>query len=61
MLSKARFPLMTLGMLALLTALWGGLVRLGWAWPLPWPTLAIAQGPLMVSYINVLQAIRPFV
>ena len=31
MLSKARFPLMVLGMLALLTALWGGLVRLGWA------------------------------
>jgi hypothetical protein len=29
MLSKARFPLMALGVLALLTALWGGLVRLG--------------------------------
>jgi hypothetical protein len=39
---------MALGMLALLTALWGGLVRLGWPWPLPWPTLAIAHGPLMV-------------
>jgi len=39
---------MALGMLALLTALWGGLVRLGWAWPLPWPTLVIAHGPLMV-------------
>src|SRR5438093_11059695 len=48
MLSNARFPLMALGMLALLTALWGGLVRLGWAWPLPWPTLFIAHGPLMV-------------
>jgi hypothetical protein len=48
MLSKARSPLMALGMLALLTALWGGLVRLGWAWPLPWPTLSIAHGPLMV-------------
>ena len=48
MLSKARFPLMALGLLALLTALWGGLVRLGWAWPLPWPTLFIAHGPLMV-------------
>jgi hypothetical protein len=48
MLSNARFPLMALGMLALLTALWGGLVRLGWAWPLPWPTLSIAHGPLMV-------------
>jgi hypothetical protein len=48
MLSKVRFPLMALGMLALLTALWGGLVRLGWPWPLPWPTLFIAHGPLMV-------------
>jgi hypothetical protein len=48
MLSKARFPLMALGMLALLTALWGGLVRLGWPWPLLWPTLFIAHGPLMV-------------
>ncbi len=48
MLSKTRFPLMALGMLALLTALWGGLVRLGWAWPVPWPTLVVAHGPLMV-------------
>src|SRR5215510_11391462 len=48
MLSKVRFPLMALGLLALLTALWGGLVRLGWRWPLPWPTLSIAHGPLMV-------------
>jgi hypothetical protein len=48
MLSKARFPLMALGMLALLTALWGGLVRLGWPLPLPWPTLFMAHGPLMV-------------
>ena len=48
MLSKARFPLMALGLLALLTALWGGLVRLGWAWPVPWPTLVVAHGPLMV-------------
>jgi hypothetical protein len=48
MLSKLRFPLMALGMLALLTALWGGLVRLGWPWPLPSPTLLMAHGPLMV-------------
>ena len=48
MSSKVRFPLMALGLLALLTALWGGLVRLGWNWPLPWPTLFIAHGPLMV-------------
>ena len=31
--NKARFPLMALGLLALLTALWGGLVRLGWVLP----------------------------
>jgi hypothetical protein len=48
MRSKIRFPLMALGMLALLTALWGGLVRLGWPWPLPWSTLLMAHGPLMV-------------
>ena len=47
-LSTARFPLMALGMLALLTALWGGLVRLGWPLPLPRPTLPMVHGPLMV-------------
>jgi hypothetical protein len=47
-LGKARFPLMALGLLALLMALWGGLVRLGWAWPVPSPTLFVAHGPLMV-------------
>ena len=35
-------------MFTLLMALWGGLVRLGWAWPLPLPTLIVAHGPLMV-------------
>ena len=37
MLSKAVSPLMALGMLALLTALWGGWYEMGL--PLPWPTL----------------------
>src|SRR5215468_9950200 len=46
--STARFPLMALGLLALLLALWGGLMRLGWAWPVPSPTLFVAHGPLMV-------------
>jgi len=45
---KARFPLMVLGLLALLTALWGGLVRLGWGLPLLRPTLPVAHGSLMV-------------
>jgi hypothetical protein len=48
MLSKTRFPLMFLGLLALLTALWGGLLRLGWPLPLLRPTLPVAHGPLMV-------------
>jgi hypothetical protein len=48
MLSKTRFPLMLLGMFALLTALWGGLARLGWTLPLLYPTLPAAHGPLMV-------------
>ena len=44
-----RFPLMALGMVALLAALWGGLLRLGWDWPSVRPTLPIAHGPLMIS------------
>ena len=44
-----RFPLMALGMVALLAALWGGLLRLGWDWPIMRPTLPVAHGPLMVS------------
>jgi hypothetical protein len=45
----ARLPLMALGMAALLGALWGGLVRLGWALPSIHPSLAGFHGPLMVS------------
>lgn len=44
-----RFPLMALGMVALLAALWGGLLRLGWDWPIMRPTLPVAHGPLMIS------------
>jgi hypothetical protein len=40
---------MALGMVALLAALWGGLLRLGWDWPIMRPTLPVAHGPLMVS------------
>jgi hypothetical protein len=39
---------MALGMLALLTALWGGLIRLGWVLPLLRPHLPAVHGPLMV-------------
>jgi hypothetical protein len=41
-------PFIMLGLLALLTALWGGLVRLGWALPLLHPLLPAVHGPLMV-------------
>lgn len=48
-LSPLRFPLMGMGLLALLAALWAGLVRLGWGWPPLQPTLPVSHGPLMVS------------
>ncbi len=40
---------MALGMLALLAAMWAGLVRLGWGLPPLRPGLPIAHGPLMIS------------
>jgi len=44
-----RFPLMALGMVALLAAMWGGLARLGWGLPIIRPTLPAVHGPLMIS------------
>ena len=46
-----RFPLpfLFLSILALLAALWAGLMRLGWQLPALTPSLALAHGPLMVS------------
>jgi CHASE2 domain-containing sensor protein len=38
------FLLMALAMLALLAALWAGLMRLGWGWPPLRPTLTAAGG-----------------
>jgi hypothetical protein len=40
---------MILAILALLAAMWGGLLRLGWGWPPLQPVLPLAHGPLMVS------------
>lgn len=40
---------MALGMLALLAAMWGGLLRLGWNWPIPRSDLPALHGPLMIS------------
>jgi hypothetical protein len=44
-----RVPVMALAMVALLTGVWAGLLRLGWQVPLLAATLPSAHGPLMVS------------
>ncbi len=46
---RPQYPIMALGMLALLAAMWAGLLRMGWAWPLLQPALPMAHGPLMIS------------
>jgi hypothetical protein len=52
---QIRFiPFLAIAILALLFALWAGLLRLGWMLP-SFPNLAIAHGPLMVSgFLGVL-------
>lgn len=44
-----RFPLMFMAMLSLLTALLGGIMRLGWGLPPVLSGLSVLHGPLMVS------------
>lgn len=44
-----RVPLLVLGMLSLLAGIGAGLLRLGWAVPLPRLELAAVHGPLMVA------------
>ena len=44
-----NFPLLLLSIFALLAAMWAGLLRLGWNWPLLVNSLPISHGPLMVS------------
>ena len=46
---RVRWPLMALAIIALLAAMWAGLLRIGWSIPILRPTLPIAHGPLMVS------------
>jgi hypothetical protein len=48
-MERLRFPLMGMAFLALLGALWAGLVRAGFPWPVFQPALAAAHGPLLVS------------
>jgi hypothetical protein len=47
-LEYARLPLLALSIFALLTALWAGLLCLGWSLPAIQPGLYIGHGPLMV-------------
>jgi hypothetical protein len=44
-----RIPLLAMGMLSLITALWGGVQRLGWELPTLTMTLPANHGPLMVG------------
>jgi len=46
---RLHFPIMILAVLALLSALWAGLMRLGWPLPGWQPQLTLAHGPLMVA------------
>lgn len=48
-LNRFPLPFLILSILALLAALWAGLMRLGWGLPALTPSLALAHGPLMVS------------
>ena len=43
------FPLLFIGLLSLLAAMWAGLIRLGWGWPILQPALPLNHGPLLVS------------
>ncbi len=43
-----RLPLVATGFAALVWGMWLGLLRVGWALPLPYPDQLIAHGPLMV-------------
>jgi hypothetical protein len=49
MMSRIRYPLLAFSLLLLLLAIWAGLLRLGWRWPVLLSTLPISHGPLMVS------------
>ena len=44
-----RLPIMALVLLALILAIWAGLIRMGWAIPIIRPTLPAVHGPLMIG------------
>jgi hypothetical protein len=49
MTDRLRYPLLALSLLILFAAIWAGMLRLGWRWPILLPALPISHGPLMVS------------
>jgi hypothetical protein len=49
MKKASPFPLLFIGLLSLLAAMWAGLIRLGWGWPVLQPALPLNHGPLLVS------------
>jgi hypothetical protein len=56
---RNRILLMALVILALLVAMWGGLLRLGWEWPTLRLGLPAAHGPLMISgFLGTLIAVE---
>lgn len=44
-----RGPLVALALLSMAWGAWLGLLRLGWALPIPWPDQLILHGPLMIG------------
>lgn len=44
-----RAPFLVLALLSMVWGVWMGLLRLGWALPLPWPEQLILHGPLMIG------------
>lgn len=44
-----RLPILLMAIAALLLAMWAGLLRMGWEWPVLKPTLPVSHGALMIS------------
>ena len=58
-LSRLRYLMLALAMIALVAAIWAGLLRLGWRWPVVQPMLPTSHGPLMVSgFLGTLIAVE---
>ena len=49
MFPKYRYSIMLMAVVALLAAMWAGLIRMGWQWPALQATLPIHHGALMVA------------